>query len=1669
MKIKQDKPKVSIPFKEQFINSILQLYYYAPMNKSVLFAFYILGLLQPLLFQNFPLNSFTQMDGQILTPINQFWYIEVVARPDFIVSGYIPKYCYLISMIFSMLFIFIPLLLNISNKQNSNNKRMINKLSFYMHLSSNLFQLQPIFLQIPLQCLCFQSLSYNLSTNGIIELNYLNITLITTTLLFLYTINFLIILLCKETIDFNLNCFSTLKLSFGDFIIWMLNIFQIIIYYHLTKFNEVLQGIILFAIALIMLYNIFSLLTCLKKVILTTLMVISYQSIQSLLILVNFQSDIDTNINIIIYILVPLLAQILYDFFVYKDQRMMQKTQKFSISNCKYILGKFFNDEFISFSQTILTYSKIISEYQHKKQSIEPQLSLPLTYINKEYLPKYLSNFYFKSLMKKYIRELQRVDSKNRNANHYVHYVSLLYRIGLNNLALKQINILLFNISMRTNSRSQVKEKISEQIKSNNTINQGRQSMSRSSKSQDVQEAGQLQINKLNKMLAFTGTHLLNFYQKVRVMILREKVRDKLKLSFQYKEMIGDTYSLQMAIEIFLKSEKRNQNLKEQVQMLVNSKLGFFLQLQQVKHIRSAQLFQVSKSLSKKIEILENKLIKLYKYFPSQRIQSLHTYFQGELLENYLYAHKITCNSSISDEKLINVHSNAQQKHALFNKDLIYMNVKLFEDTQELQIQNITPQICKFFLKDYDDLKTNSNIDYLLPDGIINEHQLLVQRFLQTSQSRYYLNKNLSFFKLHKIIIQPFEFFFEVNFSDITQIQFLVFLSESFQTSAYIFVDVNQQVGGITQNLLDKLGYSNYYIENIRYKLLLNTPIEYLIPCFQQLITYKDLVNLADFKFIKQPILINPLIDDKVRNTKQDFSEWQLQQNLMYCECLMSIHIRELYGYQYYIVEIKELKVNDSYFDNEFESNSLDQAFTPVSDQEGFANPPGILKIEREKFEPFRRNDHQFETNLILDKSQQFYHPDQQKYEVNLMSPVDLSANPTPLNSANPLLKQQEFYSQIAQNPEGISYSSKNQFGRAVDMDDLEQVKKPQFEKKGEDTNSSQVAWAKQSQFYKKYEMIQQILRPHIPRQLRIFTILLVVYFMISCIHYIIIITKNQNDLNQFISEIDMIELHSSFMAPHDIFVAMRVAILSYNAYVSPGALTQAQANALTKPFYDNIQIGFNEIKEVFIKQLNNQNLQPFFENKTIGMIFMGANTSDVYNQTLNIREALQQIIQNLHQYKYRYENRMSTAGSSIQVFGVANQFFLHYWLEELTLEIMDYSTNRSITIESDWTMIWAIFVVITLLVTLCIVYYFRLFNQRQDMYLGVFKFCNLSRLQYEIDRYKLIQKQLLKNPDLVFLYKFDLSQKEQQLLIQQKVQDQLNRKNKDQQRNGQLQYEPLSIIMSISLILGIWIVFLGLSVIIFQGELSYLKKYPDTVDIYKLIQDMTYSSATLYQNRDYHFIFPNFTYLTEFDSQQIFSLIDQGIDNIVKFNLLTQEFDSSKYQVNNDFVFFFNQVQKQSICDILSQEQLGFLVDFCPISIQGNYLKGVVAALNFIKNQIQTQIVVNKFSTRVEYPIYDNEAGIIMVRVFQMMTQKLKSSMLGVTNELQTVSIVLSSIYLIFAVLSISVIFLGLKKYLETEFNTIKRFVQLIPSSITMLDDQFERYIRALLVEEIS
>lgn len=62
-----------------------------------------------------------------------------------------------------------------------------------------------------------------------------------------------------------------------------------------------------------------------------------------------------------------------------------------------------------------------------------------------------------------------------------------------------------------------------------------------------------------------------------------------------------------------------------------------------------------------------------------------------------------------------------------------------------------------------------------------------------------------------------------------------------------------------------------------------------------------------------------------------------------------------------------------------------------------------------------------------------------------------------------------------------------------------------------------------------------------------------------------------------------MIELHSSFMAPHDLLSTMRIALATYSIYASSGVINTTELEELTDPFYNNIFLGYEETKNIFI------------------------------------------------------------------------------------------------------------------------------------------------------------------------------------------------------------------------------------------------------------------------------------------------------------------------------------------------------------------------------------------------------------------------------------------------------------------------------------------------------
>jgi hypothetical protein len=58
----------------------------------------------------------------------------------------------------------------------------------------------------------------------------------------------------------------------------------------------------------------------------------------------------------------------------------------------------------------------------------------------------------------------------------------------------------------------------------------------------------------------------------------------------------------------------------------------------------------------------------------------------------------------------------------------------------------------------------------------------------------------------------------------------------------------------------------------------------------------------------------------------------------------------------------------------------------------------------------------------------------------------------------------------------------------------------------------------------------------------------------------------------------------------------------------------------------------------------------------------------------------------------------------------------------------------------------------------------------------------------------------------------------------------------------------------------------------------------------------MTWSSSSLYRNRDFRLLWKNFTYLTDNDLDELYTYIYKGIENVDNFNTLCNTFDQNLY-----------------------------------------------------------------------------------------------------------------------------------------------------------------------------
>ncbi|CAD8075198.1 unnamed protein product [Paramecium sonneborni] len=1685
MMTKENQTK-KLNIKMLFYERILQLYYLSSFKEYQQFIILTLGEIQYLTFLWVPNYQSVQI-GFYDTSINYQAFAIYFTRIDQLIYFQFGKSqsFYLLVLITQILFFFIPIFLLIALKHKQQNFQST-LFKLYFIFSSLFSQIFLIITIVPYLIFCVDSFLMIVATQNLVS--YIQIFFISLSLILIVFITLFIHILCKETIDLKKDRFQKLNQTFLDYIYLLLQVLQVIVYGTIIQQHNalILQCILTMTISLIKIFQIYQFQYTNNLIINLSLIISSYGFIQSIVQLINVTNgrQYTEQTNSIIILLFIAFSKILIEIFTFQENslcnKIMSLKQQFAL---KYFFTKLINDHFNENQKKILN-GVIISGLSKLQEQVVDE-----TYFenndNNFLSPHNMDQFVIKKL-KQYAKIVQ------KNKGYDLHYIAILYKYGLTNLALNQVNSLLNTLFNKSKSKGFM---IDSEIYSKGQDSSSRQiqhqsisSKSMKSNSDDINDQAKKNTSQRSKLI-IQGKHQLSQIEITRALLLKNQIKTEIQLRFyeknKSKNQIND---VQLGVELFLKNEKRNQSLKNTILILINEKIKFLSQFTNKKILDSSKIFDSAKVISNQQMKVENKIFQRYQQFPSRRYQSVLMFYQAEILNNYFEAYKFKTLTSMPDEQLINMDSNI--KSTFFTKKVVFLNISL-EDNQTLSVQRKSENALKFFQIHPDDAKYFTHIEFILPIGIQNEHNLLVQRFIQTSKSKFYLNSNQTFFRYKNILMKSCQFIFDIHFDSGSHYKFSAFFSESVNQSAYILVDINNQIGGITESFFEKIGFNEKHISLINSIENFYLQIEQILPNFKKLTDQKIQSAITELRFVKEVFLNKEEYERKqTRQQSLTSTNWSQLDKLYIFDAELIISYFEIYGYNYYIIEIKDLKQQFNSKKSIGQSSrykrheGLEHFFelSALSENEAIANSPKAFKAVNSikvNEEMMNSSDEVEQLQNQFSKPEQKLQPDFISFqEPNILSP-NVSNTPWQDSSQIPLqFNKQSFNQQDYFNKQKDISISVNE-SKVINQDELEEeeidkrasrknVEEDILKRKklgqGEEESSSNNALKgiKKSLFYKKYEMILQLVEPIYPNTLKLFVFFQELTYFLSLTYFLIILIGIQNDLTRFIGEIDMIQLHAGVMNPHDLYLQMRQTIFTYQGFLGAGKLTQDQYQQLTDPLYQNIAIGYFEFKDGFIYWLNNDYLTPFFKDKNITAYYMLYDATQTYPIVQNIREALMATLSYYYQFKLRFEARMSPANQTYQIYQFANVYNFHFWLEDLTLEVLEYSKNRSIETNDKWNVIWIIYLFIGVCPLLISIFYYRLYRSKFDKYTNLFRYCSSYKMDLEIEKLKSIVKVVNKNSETLFNYQFSLEIKEENIQKEKQKNNHDQLKSKDIKLQQQL--KNLSFFSGFFFTAFGWLIFLGLSIVANIQIGNYLNKYIATADTYKLLQDMTLYAGTLFRNRDFGLNFPNLPYLRDYDKEKFYVTMNTGLDTINQFLEFSYSFEAEKYQVSQDFLDFFLQIQINNVCTSIGDDILGFLTQYCEKSLQGSLTQGLTQTLKFIYSTITVQMAINNFTKRIEYNWYENEGGLIVMRAAQIMSKQFKAGMVNVTNNQIQVSNSISIIYLIYSILIMIYLVFYLLPKLQKELLLVRRFILLIPTSVLFLDDQFDRHVRIII-----
>ncbi|CAD8168194.1 unnamed protein product [Paramecium octaurelia] len=1070
------------------------------------------------------------------------------------------------------------------------------------------------------------------------------------------------------------------------------------------------------------------------------------------------------------------------------------------------------------------------------------------------------------------------------------------------------------------------------------------------------------------------------FVRQLKRNLLLKKCVNQMNSYYQLTQQTQPLFGLAQKV---IQNDIKNIIILNDIKKLLLQKIKL---LQNWKNNEFQQVYAYIKSLLKLKHIIDNSYLKE----PNDMLQALICFFYAEILNDLLEANDMIIHSKKNNE--------LSQTDYVMNKNMFYIVTKY--ENQQLQMSKVSSNAPSYVC--------NRQLADLIPNGIKEWHDRIVNEFIRIGKSKYIRQQNENY-------INHGQFIDSVNFAiDITYLDELNFISLITQ---------------IPQEHLTIIVNDKYLITNITNKV-------------SQTSKYQDLFQIG----IQITSIIPDLQDVKnscyIENVQINQSKLQsslfLQEDVSYY-CSLNVNLRMLENKMIYmIIELVNLSIT--------QQNTMGSTKKETKTHESKSSQCLSIADEGDPILLANILNDERAGRTQLTKSKLFNQESIQN-EIQCDTFQQQLVSPRTEPDQNPLIIQD-------------TKNSKKQSFKSIPIIEDDQIDKKAIDLKKDELfdreDQSQVSSIKRlrnSKFYRKYDLYNKF-NQHTPmkryHQLVIFLFLLNLILQGS----FIIIHLTSLNLVEFADDINLLEIKNLFFQPLDMFVVTRWNLWTYNVQKTKGIITAEEYNTVSKFATSNLGLGFDSLNENLKSVLNREELQNLLQSKYIeSYAYLDSYKSEKYNMTL--RTAISVLLSFQYILKMNYVFEKQALPDSPQVFySFKNYPTLRDIMTQLNEDIMTETLNRGENFQDKLKTLFILEQIFLILIMLMNCYVKSFINKKLMLFVQLSQYYDEDAIQKEIQKNKLLLDQLLADNSYVFYYNLQLDQKEENF-TNNKV-DQGKRMCKYQRKKK----IPICRFLLTSVLLY-FLVTLN-SIINFIEFQEYLDKYPQTSYFKKQIGDLGGDIPLMFAQREVLYGRKNYIYLDEAYFDKMWFYIKESLANTQKYT--SQDFDFSKMLVTDSFIEFYDSVQIGDLCTFLPDYLKEKSKDLCPTIMNQNMKNGLKAILVYIENLIQVDMAINNFTYRAVPTQNELEGAFMISDIINVINSYFYNDLIQLTTDLVNQQKIFNILYILLLAFIMIIIITFFKEKIFENSRIIIHFVYLVPSQTLFADDTFERMMRTLI-----